>query len=69
MDKKIISIFFLLIIFISIAVTYIYFSDLTTEETQYDGSIETITEGDIANEIDNLLLEEDDEVEIGEMIL
>ena len=60
------SIFFLLIIVISIAVTYSYFSQSTTEK-QYDSPID-INEDDIGNEIDNLFLEEDDEIEIGEMI-
>jgi CHASE3 domain sensor protein len=69
MDKKIISIFFLLIIFVSIAVAYSYFNQSITKEKQYDGSIETIDEEDIVNEIDNIFLEEDDEIEIGEMIL
>jgi len=44
MDKKIISIFLLLIIFVSIAVTYSYFNQSITKEKQYDGSIETIDE-------------------------
>lgn len=66
MNKKIMSIFFLLIIVISIAVTYSYFSQSTTEK-QYDSPID-INEDDIGNEIDNLFLEEDDEIEIGEMI-
>ncbi|MCK4332936.1 MAG: hypothetical protein KAV40_05090 [Thermoplasmatales archaeon] len=68
MDKKIISIFFLLIIFVSIAVTYSYFNQSITKEKQYDSSIETIDEEDIVNEIDNIFIEEDDEIEIGEMI-
>jgi type II secretory pathway component PulC len=68
MDKKIISIFLLLIIFVSIAVTYSYFNQSITKEKQYDGSIETIDEEDIVNEIDNIFLEEDDEIELGEMI-
>lgn len=68
MDKKIISIFLLLIIFVSIAVTYSYFNLPATKEKQYDNSIETIDEEDIVNEIDNIFLEEDDEIELGEMI-
>ncbi len=66
MNKKIMALFLLLIIFVSIAVTYNYFSQSTTEK-QYDSPID-INEDDIGNEIDKIFLEEDDEIEIGEMI-
>ncbi|UCD13276.1 MAG: hypothetical protein JSW60_06880 [Thermoplasmatales archaeon] len=68
MDKKIISIFLLLIIFVSIAVSYSYLNQPATRENQYDSSIETVDEEDLVNEIDNIFLEEDDEIEIGEMV-
>ena len=68
MNKKIISIFFLLIILVSIAVAYNYFNQKSTEENQYNSSPKTVTESDIAREIDNAFLAEDDEVEIGEMV-
>ena len=68
MKKKIISIFFLLIIFVSIALGYSYLIKTSTDEKQYDSPIETITEENVAEEIDNLFVEEDDEIEIGEMV-
>lgn len=68
MKKKIISIFFLLIIFVSIALAYSYLNKTSTDEKQYDSPIETITEENVAEEIDNLFVEEEDEIEIGEMV-
>ncbi len=68
MDKKLISIFFLFIILVSVMVMYSYFNQSTTEEKQYDGSTETINDEDIVNEIDEIFLGEDDEIEIGEMV-
>jgi len=68
MNKKIISIFFLLIILVSIALVYSYFSQKSTDENQYSSSPETLADSDIAGEIDNAFLAEDDEVEIGEMV-
>ena len=68
MKKKIISIFFLLIIFVSIALAYSYLNKTSPDEKQYDSPIETITEENVAEEIDNLFVEEEDEIEIGEMV-
>jgi len=67
MKKKIISIFFLLIIFVSIALVYSYLNKTTTDEKQYESPIETITEENVSEEIDDLFVEED-EIEIGEMV-
>jgi CHASE3 domain sensor protein len=67
-NKKIISIFFLLIILVSIALVYSYFSQNSTDENQYSSSPNTVTDSDVASEIDNAFLAEDDEVEIGEMV-
>jgi peptidoglycan hydrolase CwlO-like protein len=68
MNKKIISIFFLLIIMVSMVFAYSYFTQPTIEEKQYDYSMDSINDKDISNEIDNLLIDENYEVEIGEMI-
>ena len=68
MNKKIISVFFLLIVFISVALTYVYLSQPAADEKKYDTPVEDIDDTDISNEIDNLFLGEDDEIEIGEMI-
>jgi len=68
MNKKIISLFFLLVLMVSIAFTYIYFNQIETDERQYDSSGKTVSDEDIANEIDDMFIEEDDEIEIGEMV-
>jgi peptidoglycan hydrolase CwlO-like protein len=68
MNKKIISIIFLLIIVISITLIYTYYNNSITEESNYDSPIQTIDENNVSEEIDDLFIEEDDEIEIGEMI-
>lgn len=68
MNKKIISIFFLLIIIATMVFTYSYLIQPTTEEKPYDYSIDSIDDKDISDEIDDLLIDEDYEVEIGEMV-
>ena len=68
MNKKIILIFFLLIIMVTITLAYTNFTQPTTEEKTYDYSKDYVNDKDINNEIDNLLIDEDYELEIGEMI-
>lgn len=67
MNKKIISIFFLLIIFISITLGYSYYISNSNEQ-QYNSPIQTISDNNISEEIDETFIEEDDEIEIGEMV-
>lgn len=67
MNKKIIAILFLLILFASIAVAYMYLSQESAEE-QYGSSDKTVDDSDLASEVDDSLIGEDDEVEIGEMV-
>ncbi|MDH7517540.1 MAG: hypothetical protein QHH19_04270 [Candidatus Thermoplasmatota archaeon] len=68
MNKKIVSILFLLIVFVSVALAYIYFNQAATDEKGYSGSSKDVSDEDLANEIDDIFLDEDSEVEIGEMI-
>lgn len=68
MNKKIISITFLLIIVVSVAIAYNYYNATDTSEKQYDSPVETIDDNNVSEEIDNTFLEEDDEIEIGEMV-
>jgi len=70
MDKKIISICFLLIIVMAVTVTYIAFNQPSSVENQQnnvpvDGDV---TDEDIFDEIDDFFISEDDEIEIGEMV-
>ena len=67
MNKKIISIFFLLIIFISITLGYSYYISNSNEQ-QYNSPIQTKSDNNISEEIDETFIEEDDEIEIGEMV-
>jgi len=68
MNKKIISIFFLLIILLSIALVYYSYDKVITDEKQFDSPVETIDEDNVSEEIDDTFIEEDEEIEIGEMI-
>jgi len=69
MDKKIITIFFLLIIVLSIAITFTTIKQSSTQDDIEDyGSGEEITDEDLYDELNDLFLSEDDEVEIGDMI-
>jgi peptidoglycan hydrolase CwlO-like protein len=68
MNKKIISVFFLLIVMVSIAFAYVHLNQNETNENQYESSGKNINNEDVANEIDGLFIDENDEVEIGEMV-
>ena len=68
MNKKIKSIFFLLVIVISLTLIYTYYNNSTTEERNYQSPVQTIDENNVSEEIDELFIEEDDEIEIGEMV-
>jgi hypothetical protein len=68
MNKKIISIIFLLIILVSITFVYNSIDINSTDKDQYNSPVEPIDENNILEEIDNSFIEEDNEIEIGEMI-
>ena len=57
-----------MIIFVSITLAYVYFNQPTTDEQKYGGSVEDIDDDGLSNEIDDTFLEEDDEIEVGEMV-
>ncbi len=67
MKKKILALIFVLIIVFSVALTYnVYKGEMEKkDETDYSGEA---TSDDIIDEMDESLLGEDDEVEIGEMV-
>ena len=68
MNKKIISITFLLIILVSLVIVYSFYNKSTADEKHYDTTIETIDENVVSEEIDDTFIEEDGEIEIGEMV-
>ena len=53
---------------VSLVFAYSYFTQPTTEEKPYDYSIDSVDDKEISDEIDNLVLDENYEVEIGEMV-
>lgn len=70
MDKKILSVFVLLLVVIAATATYITYNALSSEEkyVDNDSSEDIVTDEDISNELDDVFISEDDEVEIGEMV-
>lgn len=68
MNKKILSLLFLLILLVTVTVSYAYFSQSVTDtdnQTNQDGTVDDDT---VSSEIDSTLLDEEDGVEIGDMI-
>ena len=68
MNKKIVSILILLVIFVSIALTYTYINYKNTYQEQYNNSDKTVNNEDLANEVDSMFIDEDSEIEIGDVI-
>ena len=67
MNKKVISLLFLLILLVSVTVSYAYFNQPSTSDTQNDTG-DDLTGDAISSEIDLTLLDENQGVEIGDMI-
>ena len=68
MDKKILSIFLILVIVVSTTVLFVTLKE-TSSDDQQDYSVgEDVTDDDISNEIDDAFLPEDDEIDIGDMV-
>ena len=68
MNKKILSLLFLLILLVSVTVSYAFFNQ-PTNTNKY----QTTTDGDVDDamlnsEIDSTLLDENESIEIGDMI-
>ena len=69
MDKKILSIFIILVIVVSTTVLYVTLKEPISKEDQQDFALgEYPTNEDISNEIDDTFLPENDEIDIGDMI-
>jgi len=68
MNKKITPILLLLIVFVSVTLAYVYFNQPATDEQKYDSSAKDVSDEDLSDEIDDIFLDEDDEIEIGEMV-
>jgi predicted ribosomally synthesized peptide with SipW-like signal peptide len=68
MNKKIISLLFLLILLVSVTVSYAYFSQSSTSDDHQTNTGGDIDDDSVSSEIDSTLLDEDQGVEIGDMI-
>jgi len=68
MNKKIISLLFLLILLVSVTVSYAYFNQSTPVDNHQTDSGKIIDAGTLTNVIDSTFLNETQGIEIGEMI-
>ena len=68
MNKKILAVLFLLLIVVSATVSYRVINQPVAQNNQSTGSNGTITQDDIAREINNIFINETQEIEIGEMV-
>ena len=68
MDKKVLSIFLILLIVVSATVLFVTLKESTSEDQQDYSVGEDVTDDDISDEIDDAFLSEDDEIDIGEMV-
>jgi hypothetical protein len=68
MNKKILTLLFLLILLVSVTISYAYFSQPATNQDNQINTDGTIDDTTLSSEIDSTLLDEDQGVEIGDMI-
>jgi hypothetical protein len=68
MNKKIISLLFLLILLVSVTVSYAYFNQPSTSDADQTNTGGYIDDDTVSSEIDATLLDEDQGVEIGDMV-
>lgn len=68
MNKKIISLLFLLIVLVSMTIGYAYFNQSATQSQNRGTTGNTVNENTLANEMNSTLLDENQGVEIGDMI-
>jgi len=68
MNKKILAVLFLLLIVVSVTVSYRVLNQPVTNNDRSSVSDGSITQDDIAGEINNIFINETQEIEIGEMV-
>ena len=68
MNKKILSVLFLLLIVVSATVSYRILNQPVAQNNQSKGLSGTITQDEMAGEINNIFINETQEIEIGEMV-
>jgi len=68
MNKKILAVLFLLLIVVSVTVSYRILNQPVAQNNQSNGLSGTITQDDMAREINDIFINETQEIEIGEMV-
>ena len=68
MNKKIISLLFLLIILVLVTIGYAYFTQPATQSQNHGTTDKTVNGNTIANEMNSMLVDENQAVQIGDMI-
>jgi hypothetical protein len=68
MNKKILAVLFLLLIVVSATVSYRVLNQPLAKNNQSNGLSGTITQDEMAGEINNIFINETQEIEIGEMV-
>jgi len=68
MNKKIFAVLFLLLIVVSATVSYRVLNQPVAQNNQSNGLSGTITQDEMAGEINNIFINETQEIDIGEMV-
>ena len=69
MDKKIVLLSFLLIVLVAITASYVYFYETADDKEAHGGSqLDIVTDDELFKEINDIFLDEEDEIDIGEMV-
>jgi hypothetical protein len=68
MNKKILSLLLLLIVLITVTISYAYFSQPAVKDTNPSDGNGDIDPDTFSSEVDSTFLDENEEIEIGEMI-
>lgn len=68
MNKKLISLLFVLVLLVSVTISYAYFSQPSASDDNQTDTGSNIDDDTVSSEIDATLLDESEGVEIGDMI-
>jgi hypothetical protein len=68
MNKKILAVSFLLLIVVSVTISYRILNQPVAQNNQSKDSSGTVTQDDMSGEINNIFINETQEIEIGEMV-
>ena len=68
MNKKILAVLFLLLIVVSVTVSYRVLNQPVAQNNQSNDLSGTVTQDDMSGEINNIFINETQEIEIGEMV-